>query len=121
MQIGELAQACGLSREALRFYEKQGLIGARRLANGYRDYPDETAMLVHYIRTAQQLGFTLAEIGQRLPRLWEQADAGPLLAAALQEKLADIDARIAALGALRQDLATRLASACPLQPHGVAG
>ncbi|AWH54295.1 MerR family transcriptional regulator [Stenotrophomonas sp. ESTM1D_MKCIP4_1] len=121
MQIGELANACGLSREALRFYEKQGLIGARRLANGYRDYPAETAMLVHYIRTAQQLGFTLAEIGQRLPRLWEQADAGPLLAAALQEKLADIDARIVALSALRQDLATRLASACPLQPHAAAG
>ncbi|AWH26210.1 MULTISPECIES: MerR family transcriptional regulator [Stenotrophomonas] len=116
MRIGELAQACGLSREALRFYEKQGLIGARRLGNGYRDYPPETAMLVHYIRTAQQLGFTLAEIGQRLPTLWQQEDAGALLAIALQQKLADIDARIHALSALRDDLAGRLASACPLQP-----
>ena len=114
MRIGELAQACGLSREALRFYEKQGLIGARRLGNGYRDYPPETTMLVHYIRTAQQLGFTLAEIGQRLPALWQQDAAGALLAIALQ-KLADIDARIQALGALRDDLASRLASACPLQ------
>ena len=37
MLIGELATASGLSREALRFYEQQGLIRARRLDNGYRD------------------------------------------------------------------------------------
>ena len=36
MLIGELATASGLSREALRFYEQQGLIRARRLDNGYR-------------------------------------------------------------------------------------
>lgn len=67
MLIGELATASGLSREALRFYEQQGLMRAQRLANGYCDYPAETAMLVQYIRTALQLGFTLAEIGDRLP------------------------------------------------------
>ena len=67
MLIGDLAAASGLSREALRFYERQGLIRARRLDNGYRDYPAEAVALVQYIRTAQQLGFTLAEIGDRLP------------------------------------------------------
>ena len=41
MLIGELATVSGLSREALRFYEQQGLIRARRLGNGYRDYPAE--------------------------------------------------------------------------------
>jgi MerR family copper efflux transcriptional regulator len=56
MLIGELAAASGLSREALRFYEQQGLIRARRLDNGYRDYPAEAVALVQYIRTAQQLG-----------------------------------------------------------------
>ena len=56
MLIGELATASGLSREALRFYEQQGLIRARRLDNGYRDYPPEVVTLVQYIRTAQQLG-----------------------------------------------------------------
>ena len=51
MLIGELATASGLSREALRFYEQQGLIRARRLDNGYRDYPPEVVTLVQYIRT----------------------------------------------------------------------
>ncbi len=114
MLIGELAAACGTSREALRFYEKQGLIQARRMPNGYRAYAPETTMLVAYIRTAQQLGFTLAEIGHKLPELWGRDDPGAGIALVLQEKLQDIDARISALQVLRQDLAARLGSACPL-------
>ncbi len=104
MLIGELATASGLSREALRFYEQQGLIRARRLANGYRDYPPEVVTLVQYIRTAQQLGFTLAEIGDRLPSIWDAPEPGPLLNQVLASKLGEIDARIAALQALRQTL-----------------
>ena len=105
MLIGELATASGLSREALRFYEQQGLIRARRLDNGYRDYPPEVVTLVQYIRTAQQLGFTLAEIGDRLPAIWDAAEPGPALAQVLAAKLQEIDDRIAALQALRQTLA----------------
>ena len=105
MLIGELATASGLSREALRFYEQQGLIRARRLDNGYRDYPPEVVTLVQYIRTAQQLGFTLAEIGDRLPAIWDAAEPGPALAQVLTAKLQEIDDRIAALQALRQTLA----------------
>lgn len=114
MLIGELATAAGISREALRFYEQQGLIRARRLANGYRDYPDEVLLLVNYIRTAQQLGFTLAEIGHKLPAIWDAADPAPAIAAVLGEKLLEIDARIDALQALRTQLALRLGLDCPL-------
>ncbi len=116
MRIGELAELSGLSREALRFYEQRGLIRARRQANGYRDYPPEAVMLVQYIRTAQQLGFTLAEIGERLPQLWDAPDPAPALAAVLAHKLTEIDARIAALTELRTVLAGRIALACPLEP-----
>ncbi|OYT91955.1 MAG: MerR family transcriptional regulator [Burkholderiales bacterium PBB3] len=114
MLIGELATAAGISRETLRFYEQQGLIRARRLDNGYRDYPAEVLMLVNYIRTAQQLGFTLAEIGDKLPAIWDAADPAPALAQVLGEKLQEIDTRIAALGQLRNDLAERLGLDCPL-------
>ncbi len=114
MLIGELAAASGLSREALRFYEQQGLVRARRLSNGYRDYPPEAVMLVQYIRTAQQLGFTLAEIGDRLPGIWDAPDPAPALAGVLAVKLQEIDARITALQALRETLAERVAAACPL-------
>ena len=120
MLIGELATASGLSREALRFYEQQGLIRARRLANGYRDYPPEVVTLVQYIRTAQQLGFTLAEIGDRLPTIWDAPEPGPLLNQVLSSKLGEIDARITALQALRQTLAERVATDCPLHTRGLS-
>jgi len=71
--------------------------------------------LVQYIRTAQQLGFTLAEIGDRLPAIWDAAEPGPALAQVLAAKLQEIDDRIAALQTLRQTLAERVATDCPLQ------
>lgn len=120
MLIGELARAAGISREALRFYEQQGLIRARRLDNGYRDYPEAVLMLVNYIRTAQQLGFTLAEIGHKLPAIWEAADPGPAITEVLGEKLLEIDARIEALRSLREQLALRLALDCPFVTSPVA-
>ncbi len=122
MQIGTLSERTGLSRDSLRFYEKRGLLQARRGANGYRDYPEEAVQWLGYVRTAQQLGFTLAEIAADLPLLAQGQDAGPALRAALARKLADIDARIAALQGLRTDLAQRLAETpevganCPLRP-----
>lgn len=121
MQIGTLSALTGLSRDSLRFYEKRGLLQARRSANGYRDYPEEAVQWLGYVRTAQQLGFTLAEIVADLPLVAQGEDAGPALRAALASKLADVDARIAALQSLRTELASRLAetpetgASCPLR------
>ena len=122
MQIGTLSERTGLSRDSLRFYEKRGLLQARRSDNGYRDYPEEAVQWLGYVRTAQQLGFTLAEIAADLPLLTQGEDAGPALRATLARKLADIDERIAALQGLRAELANRLAdtpetgASCPLRP-----
>lgn len=121
MLIGELAQASGLSREALRFYEQQGLLRARRLSNGYRDYPDDAPLLLQYIRTAQQLGFTLAEIGARVPELWNAEDPEPAIAQVLAAKLQEIDERIAALHQLRETLVQRIGLNCQLAPAGSMG
>jgi DNA-binding transcriptional MerR regulator len=113
MQIGELAAATNLSRDTLRFYEKRGLLVSRRLSNGYRDYPPEAVQWLCYLRAAQSLGFTLAEIETGLPLLDDPAAAAPQLRAqlrgALLRKLDDIDARIAGLSALRADLTRELA------------
>jgi len=121
MQIGEIAGATGLSRDTLRFYEKRGLLRARRSANGYRDYPPEAVDWLRYIRLAQSLGFTLGEIEADLPLLAQPDASAPQLRAALERKLADIDQRIEGLHALRGELARRLGedmTACPLQPTG---
>jgi DNA-binding transcriptional MerR regulator len=118
MQIGEIASATGLSRDTLRFYEKRGLLRARRNANGYRDYPPEAVDWLRYIRLAQTLGFSLAEIEADLPLLAEPDASAPQLRAALERKLEEIDKRIEGLHALRRELTRRLGQdmqACPLQ------
>jgi MerR family transcriptional regulator, copper efflux regulator len=113
--IGELSQATGLSREALRFYEQANLIRSHRLANGYRSYVPETVEIVRYIRTAQQLGFSLSEIGHKLPELLSSDDSAVQLNDFLQEKLKDIDARIGLLQGLKADLASRIGLDCPMR------
>jgi DNA-binding transcriptional MerR regulator len=118
MQIGELSLATGLTRDALRFYEKRGLLVARRRANGYREYPAEAVDWLRYVQVAQALGFTLAEIESGMPVLSSPGDSALALREALRRKLADIDERIAGLAALRADLARRLEGPmqeCPLQ------
>ena len=115
LQIGRLAGVTGVSRDTLRFYEKRGLIRSVRHGNGYRDYPEETAQLVGYIRTAQSLGFSLSEIGEHLPALWGAKAPGRDVAELLREKIGALDARIGALTALRNELVARLDVVCPLQ------
>lgn len=118
MQIGEIAAATGFSRDTLRFYEKRGLLTARRGNNGYRDYPPEAVDWLRYIRTAQQLGFTLKEIAADLPLLAAPEASATRLRALLHAKVAEIDRRMAGLALLRQELNRRLGedmAACPLR------
>ncbi|HEY8507499.1 MAG TPA: MerR family DNA-binding protein, partial [Steroidobacteraceae bacterium] len=84
-------------------------------SSGYRRYgPVEIARL-RFIRRAQQLGFTLSEIRELL-KLSADRNVAKVKRTA-QEKLADIDRRIASLQRMRDGLATLIA-ACP--GHGRA-
>ncbi|NIX94014.1 MerR family DNA-binding protein [Pseudomonas fulva] len=116
MRIGRLAACCEVSRDTLRFYEARGLIKAQRSANGYRDYADETVQLVAFIRTAQQLGFSLSEIGSNVQQLWSATEPTQAVEALLRDKLALIEQRMADLQGLRAALLHRLELACPLRP-----
>ncbi|MGW1893310.1 MerR family transcriptional regulator [Streptomyces sp. NPDC002004] len=121
MRIGELAAQAGTSRDTIRFYEKIGLVTGRRLANGYRDFPPETVTWLHYIRTAQTLGFSLAEIARHGEDLRKAPDTADALSALFQDKIQVIDSRIAELAALRADLDARVGTGCPLRAAGRAG
>ena len=62
LTIGKLAAAGGISPDALRYYEAEGLLApAARAASGYRLYGEEALRRVRFIRHAQACGFTLAE------------------------------------------------------------
>lgn len=113
MRIGELALKAGISRDAVRFYERTGLIASRRTGNGYREFSDEMLQQLLYIRTAQSLGFSLTEIGLGLKQLLLGTSTPQDARRVLLDKIAMIDQRIAELRALRKELHARTKLDCP--------
>lgn len=67
MTIGRLAQSAGVNVETVRYYQRRGLIPEpQRPPHGQRTYPPLTIDLIGFIRRAQRLGFTLAEVKELL-------------------------------------------------------
>jgi MerR family transcriptional regulator, mercuric resistance operon regulatory protein len=63
MRIGEVAARAGVSVQAIRLYERMGLLKpARRLRSGYRDYSADVVAMIGFIKQAQRHGFTLSDI-----------------------------------------------------------
>ncbi|MFJ8739421.1 MerR family transcriptional regulator [Embleya sp. NPDC127516] len=109
MRIGELAKATGATPRALRHYEQAGLIESARSANGYRVYDERDVARVRSIRDLLGVGLTLDDVRAFLPCL--DVVARPPSAAAVRialDRLAVLDARIAAQTEARNNLATAL-------------
>jgi DNA-binding transcriptional MerR regulator len=91
MKIGELSKLTGLTTSRIRFYEKAGLIKAvTRQANGYRTYPQEAAVILEIIDSAQRAGFSLEQARHLLPigeGSWDHQE----LLNALKAKVSEID------------------------------
>jgi len=111
--VGELAERSGVSRSAIRFYEKRGLIEATRTAGNHRLFPREALRLVSVIRAAQAVGLSLDEIGAALDRL--PGDRAPTHAdwrRISRRWRDDLEARLAALQLLRDDLGACIGCGC---------
>jgi DNA-binding transcriptional MerR regulator len=110
IRIGELAQACAVSRDTLRFYERQRLLPApMRSASGYRLYRQEDASRVRFVRRAQAIGLTLDDIRELLQvRELKTPEQCRRVAARLKERVADVDEKIAELQAFRAELSAGL-------------
>lgn len=65
--IGRLATESGVSRDALRYYEREGILApAGKTCAGYRLYEANAVRRIRFIQHAQRCGFTLAEIHELL-------------------------------------------------------
>jgi MerR family redox-sensitive transcriptional activator SoxR len=113
LTIGELASRSGVAPSALRFYEAQDLIAARRTSGNQRRYERSTLRRVALIQAGRAAGITLDEIRVALATLpsnrtptrrdWERLSRG---------WRGDIDNRIATLQALRNRLTTCIGCGC---------
>jgi DNA-binding transcriptional MerR regulator len=112
MRIGEVARRAGVNVETLRYYERRGLLAEpARGINGHREYDEETVRFVLAVKDAQRLGFTLEEIAEhaRLTRRGRPHEAVRIRAA---QKIDEIDARLASLRRVRDELARVVGCAC---------
>jgi DNA-binding transcriptional MerR regulator len=109
--IGTLAIACGVSRDTVRFYEREGLLPkARRTASRYRVYSEEDEARLYFIRRAQAIGLTLDDIRGLLRQHEARTpDECRRVAALLRDRIGDVDRRLAELKAFRKLLAGNLA------------
>jgi DNA-binding transcriptional MerR regulator len=114
MLIGELAERAGTSTRALRYYEAHGLVQPRRSGNGYRRYDEAELRVVREIRALLAVGFGLDDIRPFVACLRAgnpSGDVCPDSVAVLRRKLAEVDACIDQLGAVRQQLSAQLSHA----------
>jgi len=123
LRVGELASAAGVTADTIRYYEREGLLPAPdRTASGYRAYDDAALDRLRFIQGAQRLGLRLGDIRDLLA----VRDTGicPCEPAEdlLTRRLAEVDAEIARLVALRRDMTRMLAGlAEPRCPAPVPG
>lgn len=112
MNIGQAAEASGVSAKAIRYYETSGLIApAGRSGGGYRVYGEADIRTLRFIRRARDLGFSIERI-RRLLDLWhDKGRASADVKRLALDHVGEIDAKIAALVAMR-DAVQELAAAC---------
>ena len=112
MRIGHLAGKAGVAVDTVRYYERQGLLPPpMRRPSGYRDYSNDELQQLRFVRRCKALGFTLDETRELL-RLNSDPKADRAEVRALTERrLADVDAKLLELQALRDSLA-ELAKSC---------
>ena len=110
MQIGIVAKKIGLSVDAIRFYERNGLLPRPpRTEGGFRRYVDSDVETLGFIRRVHGLGFKLGEIrGLLRLRGTRLQPCAPVHR--LHEKLADFQQKLWGLRKLEQELRLALSS-----------
>lgn len=113
MTVGEIAMRSGVAVSALHFYEKRGLISSHRTAGNQRRYSKDVLRRIGIIKVGQELGISLAEIGQALASLphnhkpsmedWQKVS---------RSWAGDLDRRIARLQKLRVGLTECIGCGC---------
>ena len=115
MKTAEAAHAAGIKISTIRFYERQGIIAAQtRSTSGYREFTDEEVARLKFIRRAQELGFTLAEIRNFLALSAQRVSLNKDVIQIGQEKLMELDRRIADLTRMRAALDKLLSNVCDI-------
>lgn len=109
LKIGEVAKQSGIGIEALRFYERSGLLGRPgRTQSGYRVYDEVVLQRLDFIKRSQILGFSLDEIKRIIAD--KQAGRSPCLEVReiVRHRLEELDERMKDMRRYRRELGAAL-------------
>jgi len=111
MRIGEITRLTGVSKDTVRFYERQGLLDEAPqpgLTNNYKEYSAQALRRIELIGHAKALGFTLKEIADVIAVWQENALDAATKRAMLETKIAQIDDKARSMAVLRAGLVDAL-------------
>lgn len=104
MRISELARASGLSLHRIRRYADAGLLIAARGQGNYRAFDAQAVRDARFIAMGRDIGFSLAELAELLPRYRRRTLTIDEMVERLQGRIAEVDRLIAEQQALRARL-----------------
>ncbi len=105
MQIGQVSKRTGASVDTIRFYERNGLLAPpSRTQGGFRLYSADDLSTLQFIRSLQNLGFSLNEVREFLPIRTNDLRACSEVRKMLDRKLKDIHLKRVALVKLENEL-----------------
>ncbi len=109
LKIGEVSQLSGIGIEALRFYERSGLLGKPlRSSSGYRLYDEGVLERLAFIKKSQTLGFSLDEIKQIISDARSGSSPCDEVREIVRRRLAELDERMREMRRYRKELAHTL-------------
>ena len=113
MQIKELSDKTGLSKETIRYYEKIGLLPkAKRSESGYRYYNNDIVEKIRMVHIAKGLGFSLTEIKDLTKLLFLNNLTKKEMAKKLETKRYEIDQKIQSLQTIKKEINNVLKGNC---------
>lgn len=105
MNIGQAADRSGVPAKTIRYYESIGLIRpADRTEGNYRDYDTSSVRVLQFLKRARSFGFTIEDCRELLSLYLDRDRSSADVKAMAQQRVKEIDAKIAELQALRDTL-----------------
>lgn len=109
--VGQVAKQAGVNLQTVLYYERRGLMSARRAESGYRIFGPDAVRMIRFIKNAQALGFTLEEIKGLLRLRVGQSARCVEVRQRAERHMRGVEAKIKALTAMRAAL-SRLVTSC---------
>ena len=104
MTIGVLAKEAGVGVETVRFYQRKGLLKTPERTSGFRKYTQTDLRQIKFIKRVQELGFTLNDAQSLLKITFCSPKTQPLLEQVCNEKIEQIEKKIADLNGMLDEL-----------------